>query len=83
MSEQREKLLCELVKEAKTPGETIRILLNKGVVSTTAMRDLEVYYTFRQRLACSRRTMHAVYDTEISTGYGKTTIYKARKRFED
>ena len=77
------ELLYDLVKDAKTPGETVRILLNKDVISTTALRDLDVYMTFRQRVACSRSVMHAVYDTSISSGVSDRTVYRARKRFED
>lgn len=80
-----DELLIELVKEAKTPDETIRILLDKGIVSTTALRDLEVYYTYRNNIRISGigGIMAAIYDTSISTGVSDRTVWRARKRFED
>lgn len=74
--------LEEMVSGASSPGEVIKILMDKGVISTTALRDLEVYYTYKEKEKNLPR-MYAVYDTAIEKGVSDRTVYRARERFED
>ena len=77
-----EEKLNNLVKGAKTPGEAVKILMDKRIISTTALRDLDLYYTYKQRKE-STNTMNAMYDTSISASVAPITVYRARKRFEE
>lgn len=76
------EILEEMVCGAETPGEVIRILMDKGMINTTAIRDLEVYYTYKEKEKNLPR-MHAVYDTSIEIGVSDRTVYRARERFKD
>jgi hypothetical protein len=78
-----EEKILKLVEGAKTPEDVVRILLKTEMISTTAMKDLDVYYTYTDKRRESQTIMHAVYDTEIETGCSKDRVYRARKRFKE
>ena len=74
--------LEEMVSGAESPRDVITILMEKGMISTTAVRDLEVYYTYKEKEKDLPR-MYAVYDTAIEIGVSDRTVYRARERFKD
>lgn len=78
-NEEKEKLLNEAIPDQiQSRKEVIRFMIDNRFVSNTFLRDLEIFYTYREK-RCHGNT-YATISTQHKTGVSERTVYRARQR---
>lgn len=80
MSHEDVNIILSHCDGAETAAEVVQVLLDRGVITNTTLRDLRVVYQYTRRVS-KVRPEAAVYDIAESEGISPRTVYRARKKY--
>lgn len=80
MSHEDVNIILTHCGRADSPEEVVQVLIDQGIISTTALRDLRVVYQYTKRCKQTRPEA-AVYDIAETEGISPRTVYRARKKY--